>query len=99
MTTLDTSGAMPPGTYRPTRWIGTIIWLTVPPGTTCVVTSCSSSASQVVRSRRIDSSSAARMSGSSAASASVSAATGTAMSLCSTLSKRAANSVIASTPR
>ena len=30
----------------------------MPPGTTCVVTSCSSSASQVTRSRRIDSSSA-----------------------------------------
>src|SRR5919107_3993348 len=39
MTTLDTSGARPPGTYSPTREIGTISWLTVPPGTTCVTTS------------------------------------------------------------
>src|SRR4051812_11357257 len=50
ITTLDTSGATPPGTYSPTRSTGTISLVTVPPGTTSVVMSCSSSASQVARS-------------------------------------------------
>ena len=48
ISTLETSGAMPPGTYRPTRSMGTRRWVTVPPGTTSVVTSASSSASLVM---------------------------------------------------
>ena len=53
-----------------------------------VTTSRSSSASQVARSRRIDSSSPARTAGSSAASASSSGGRGTTMSVCSTPSNR-----------
>src|SRR3954449_2061400 len=39
ITTLDSSGASPPGTYSPTRRTGTQRSVTVPPGTTDVVTS------------------------------------------------------------
>jgi hypothetical protein len=99
MTTLDTNGAMPPGTYSPTRSTGTIRWVTVAPGATSVTTSCSSSARQVARSLRIDSSRADRTSGSSAVSASSMACWGTTISACSTPSNFRENSVIASTPR
>ena len=57
------------------------------------------SAAQVIRSRRMDSSSPARTSGSSAASASRSASRGTTMSVWRTPSKRSPYSRIASTPR
>ena len=79
MTTLETRGATPPGTYSPTRPTGTIRCVTVA-SPYLVTASVSRSASQEARSRRIDSSSAARTSGSSAASASVSASRGTVMS-------------------
>ena len=39
ISTLDGSGARPPGTYRPTRPTGRCRRVTVPPGTTSTVTS------------------------------------------------------------
>ena len=79
--------------------MATLRWVTVAPGATSLVTSCSSSASDVIRNRRIDSSSAARTPGSSSSSAARMASRGTVMSSLSTPSKRAENSEIASTPR
>ena len=99
ITTVLSSGARPPGTYRPTRCIGTLRCTTRAPGARSVVTSCSSSASQVARSRRIDSSSPARTAGSSCSSASASAPTGTRTSSPRTPSKRSLYSSTAARPR
>src|SRR4029453_7691106 len=60
ITTVEASAARPPGTYRPTRVTGTHRSVTVPPGTTWVVTSVRRWSAWTVRTRVIASSSAAR---------------------------------------
>src|SRR4051812_33081707 len=99
MTTLDSSGASPPGTYSPTRRTGTQRSVTVPPGTTCVVTSVRRWSACTFRTREIDSSSAARSVGSHSARARSSSARGTAKSSRSTPSSRAVISRTAWAPR
>src|SRR5262245_14580574 len=58
MTTLDASGARPPGTYSPTRPTGTSRCVTRPPGAGVDTTSVPRSSSLTARTRRIDSSNA-----------------------------------------
>ena len=58
------SSARPPGTYRPTRRTGTQRSVTVPPGTTWVVTSVRRWSACTSRTRSIATSSAARTAGS-----------------------------------
>ena len=50
------STALPPGTYRPTRRIGTQRWVTVPPGTTSTRCSGRVCAASTARTRAADSS-------------------------------------------
>src|SRR4051812_11929032 len=99
MTTLDSNGASPPGTYRPTRRTGTQRSVTVPPGTTCVVTSERRWSAWTRRTRVIASSSAARRDGSHSARARSSASWGTAKFSLSTPSSRAVISRTAWAPR
>jgi hypothetical protein len=99
MTTELSSGARPPGTYSPTRRTGTQRSVTLPPGTTSVVTSVRRWSACTLRTRAIDSSSAARSGGSIPASAASSADCGTAKSSRSTPSSRAVISRTACAPR
>src|SRR3954451_15476194 len=99
MTTLDSNGASPPGTYRPTRRTGSQRSVTVPPGTTCVVTSVRRWSACTLRTRTMASSSAARSVGSHSARARSRAACGTAKSSRSTPSSRAVISRTAWAPR
>src|SRR3954449_11142653 len=99
MTTRDSNGARPPGTYRPTRRTGSQRSVTVPPGTTWVVTSVRRWSACTFRTREIDSSSAARSVGSLSARARSRAARGTAKSGRSTPSSRAVISRTAWAPR
>ena len=88
-----------PGTYSPTRSTGTHRSVTVPPGTTRVVTSVRRWSRWTRRARRIDSSRASRTRGSRPFSASSIAAAGTRVDSSSTPSKRAVSSRTAATPR
>src|SRR3954468_13947524 len=99
ITTLESSGANPPGTYSPTRRTGSQRSVTVPPGTTWVVTSVRRWSACTFRTRAIDSSSATRRVGSHSARARSSAAWGTAKSSRSTPSSRAVISRTAWAPR
>src|SRR5947207_7372200 len=98
MTTDDGYTASPPGTYRPTRATGRQRWVTVPPGTTVVVTSSRRWAVCTVRARAIDSVSAARTVSSSAAPAAWISATGTRNAPSATPSKRSVASRTAGAP-
>src|SRR4051812_48529564 len=99
MTTLDSRGASPPGTYRPTRRTGIHRSVTVPPGTTWVVTSVRRWSACTRRTRAIASSSAARRVASHSASARSSSSCGTAKVARSTPSSRAVISRTACAPR
>ncbi len=100
ISTLDASGASPPGTYRPTRETGTVLVSTTAPGATSARTSAGvPSVSATARRRRIDSSNAARTPGSSSSAQRASTSAGTRRCSGSTPSNRSANSRSAASPR
>jgi len=100
ISTLDASGASPPGTYRPTRPTGTSRCSTTAPGASSTRTgTLAASASATLRRRSMASVNAARTSGASPAAASAKACAGTRKLSGTTWSKRSEYSASAASPR